>query len=157
MLVPESLITANSCSVKYRKSLQAIRERSQAVYALAEQGQLAHFDFNESKIESVADYVIPLLERDYGTVDKVPMHGRWRSYCLAIGGSDTKRDLVSEHVAQWQASGTSDWECARRVIDLFVVSVLIDAGAGSKWRYTDKLGVFERTEGLGIAALRMFE
>ncbi|KAJ2334855.1 hypothetical protein GGI00_001655 [Coemansia sp. RSA 2681] len=148
---------AASNNVKYLKSLQAVRERSEAVYALAEQGKLKHFEFDEGKIESVADYVVSLLERDYGTIDKVPTHGRWRSYCLAIDGSEAKRDLVSEHVAQWKASGTSDWECARRVIDLFVVSVLIDAGAGSKWRYTDKLGVFERTEGLGIAALRMFE
>ncbi|KAJ2798846.1 hypothetical protein H4R20_004667 [Coemansia guatemalensis] len=38
-----------------------------------------------------------------------------------------------------------------------MVSVLIDAGAGSKWRFKDALGTFERTEGLGIAALRMFE
>ncbi|KAJ2745107.1 hypothetical protein GGI20_002440 [Coemansia sp. BCRC 34301] len=144
-------------NVKYLKSLQAVRERSQAVYALAEQGKLKHFAFDDSKIKSVADYVISLLERDYGTIDKVPTHGRWRSYCLAVDGSEAKRDLVSEHVTQWKASGTSDWECARRVIDLFVVSVLIDAGAGSKWRYADKLGVFERTEGLGIAALRMFE
>ncbi|KAJ2693707.1 hypothetical protein H4218_005917 [Coemansia sp. IMI 209128] len=144
-------------NVKYLKSLQAVRERSQAVYERAEQGELQHFDFDKTKIESVADYVISLIARDYGTIDKVPTHGRWRSYCLALGGSDTKRDLVGEHVAKWKESGVSDWECARRVVDLFVVSVLIDAGAGSKWRYTDSLGVFERTEGLGIAALRMFE
>ncbi|KAJ2821418.1 hypothetical protein GGI24_004222, partial [Coemansia furcata] len=148
---------AATSNVKYLKSLQAVRERSLAVYERAEKGELQHFDFDQSKIESVADYVVSLIERDYGTIDKVPTHGRWRSYCLATSGSAAKRDLVGEHVAQWKASGVSDWECARRVIDLFVVSVLIDAGAGSKWRYTDSLGVFERTEGLGIAALRMFE
>ncbi|KAJ2335434.1 hypothetical protein GGH91_005476, partial [Coemansia sp. RSA 2671] len=148
---------ASTNNVKYLKSLQAVRERSQAVYERAQQDGLQHFDFDKTKIESVADYVISLIARDYGTIDKVPTHGRWRSYCLALGGSDTKRDLVGEHVAKWKESGVSDWECARRVVDLFVVSVLIDAGAGSKWRYTDSLGVFERTEGLGIAALRMFE
>ncbi|KAJ2003939.1 hypothetical protein GGI04_002785 [Coemansia thaxteri] len=150
-------MAASRYGVKYLKSLQAVRQQSQGVYERAERGKLKHFDFDQSKIESVADYVIKLIERDYGTIDKVPMHGRWRSYCLSPNGAGTKRDLVSEYVAKWKAEEVSDWECARRVIDLFMVSVLIDAGAGSKWRYKDSLGEFERTEGLGIAALRMFE
>ncbi|OMH84924.1 Protein urg3 [Zancudomyces culisetae] len=70
-----------------------------------------------------------------------------------------KRDLVEEHVNSWISQGVSQIECARRVIDLFVVSVLLDAGAGSKWKYIDdKTGLeLKRTEGLGIASLRMYE
>ncbi|KAJ2370760.1 hypothetical protein H4S01_000139 [Coemansia sp. RSA 2610] len=146
---------AASYNVKYLKSLQAVRERSQQVYEHAQRGQLRHFGFDESKIAAVADYVLSLVKRDAGSIADVPPHGRWRSYCL--GPAQGARDLVSEHVAQWRARDVSAWECARRVIDLFVVSVLIDAGAGSAWQYTDELGVFQRTEGLGIAALRMFE
>ncbi|KAJ1727279.1 hypothetical protein LPJ61_004657 [Coemansia biformis] len=147
-----------SNSVMYLKSLKAVRERSYAVYERAQAGGLQHFELSEDKIEPVADYVLSLIERDFGSIASVPPHGRWRSYCVPDAESPTgKRDLVGEHVAQWQASDVSEWECARRVIDLFVVSVLIDAGAGSKWRYRDSLGTLERTEGLGVAALRMFE
>jgi hypothetical protein len=32
----------------------------------------------------------------------------------------------------------SDLEKGRSVIDLFVVSVLLDAGAGTKWQYYEK-------------------
>ncbi|KAJ1965808.1 hypothetical protein GGI12_000495 [Dipsacomyces acuminosporus] len=149
--------TSTTATVAYLKSLQAVRERSELVYQKAKQGELAHFSFNESRVDSVADYVISLIERDFGSINKVPTHGRWRSYCVSVDGAE-KRDLVMEHVEEWKSTGVSEWECARRVIDLFVVSVLIDAGAGSKWRYEDKeLGAFGRTEGLGIAALRMFE
>jgi len=50
-------------------------------------------------------------------------------------------------------------EIARSQIDLAVVSVLLDAGAGSSWRYKDsQTGLnFSRSEGLAIASLRLFE
>ncbi|KAJ2558663.1 hypothetical protein EV175_000682 [Coemansia sp. RSA 1933] len=139
-------------NIRYLKSLEAVRERAHEVLRRAEQGQLRHFEYDASKVDSVAEAVYALIERDYGSVSKVPMHGRWRSYC--VGG----RDLVSEHVTRWRGADVSEWECARRIIDLFMVSVLIDAGAGSAWTFRDtEFGAMQRTEGLGLAALRMFE
>jgi hypothetical protein len=48
----------------------------------------------------------------------------------------------------------------RRLLDLFLVSVLLDAGAGDAWAYTeDGAGGgarFTRSEGLGVASVRMF-
>ncbi|KAI7834071.1 hypothetical protein BX661DRAFT_140103 [Kickxella alabastrina] len=145
-------------TVRYLKSLPAVRHRSQSVYALAEQAQLRHFTLDASKIPTIAALVLQLIQRDHGTVSQVPTHGRWRSYITHSPGPGTSRDLISEHIAKWQAAGVDSWECARRVIDLFVVSVLIDAGAGSAWEYQDaEIGALTRTEGLGMAALRMFE
>lgn len=45
------------------------------------------------------------------------------------------------------------------MIDLFVVSVLLDAGAGNKWSYRSKESgkIFSRSEGLAVAALEMFK
>lgn len=50
-------------------------------------------------------------------------------------------------------------EAARRLVDLFVVSVLLDAGAGSKWSYEEaRTGLkISRSEGLAVASLDMFE
>lgn len=50
-------------------------------------------------------------------------------------------------------------ERTRRLIDLFVVSVLLDAGAGNKWSYRSKESgkVFSRSEGLAVASLEMFK
>jgi hypothetical protein len=50
-------------------------------------------------------------------------------------------------------------EEARRTIDLFVVSVLLDAGAGNAWKYNEaSTGLtFTRSEGLGVASVHMFE
>ncbi|KAJ1719245.1 hypothetical protein LPJ53_005958 [Coemansia erecta] len=143
-------------SIEYLKSLPAVRQRASSVYALGQSGKLQHFTLDESKLGTVADYVVSLIARDHGTLSAVPPHGRWRSYNVSIAGAS--RDLVSEMAQEWRAQGVDAWECARRTVDLFVVSVLIDAGAGSRWAYEDReAGRLTRTEGLGFAALRMFQ
>jgi hypothetical protein len=45
------------------------------------------------------------------------------------------------------------------LIDLFVVSVLLDAGAGNKWSYKSKESgkIYSRSEGLAVATLEMFK
>lgn len=50
-------------------------------------------------------------------------------------------------------------ERCRRLIDLFLVSVLLDAGAGTSWSYksTENGKVYRRSEGLAIASLEMFK
>lgn len=59
----------------------------------------------------------------------------------------------------WKSEGTDDLEITRRLIDLFFVSVLLDAGAGDHWRYTEPgTGqVYERSEGIAVASLYMFK
>lgn len=50
-------------------------------------------------------------------------------------------------------------EQTRRLIDLFMVSVLLDAGAGTKWQYKSKDNgkIYRRSEGLAVASLDMFK
>lgn len=50
-------------------------------------------------------------------------------------------------------------EKARRLVDLFLVSVLLDAGAGNLWKYTEPGTdrIFSRSEGLGVASVHMFK
>ena len=49
-------------------------------------------------------------------------------------------------------------ERTRRLIDLFMVSVLLDAGAGASWQYKSKQSgkIYRRSEGLAVASLEMF-
>ncbi len=50
-------------------------------------------------------------------------------------------------------------EIARRLIDFFLVSVLLDAGAGNAWSFKEHESgqSFSRSEGLGVATFHMFE
>lgn len=58
---------------------------------------------------------------------------------------------------------SSGWHCdptekARRLIDLVTISVLLDAGSGPSWKYTDaKMNTHSRSEGIAIATFDMFK
>jgi hypothetical protein len=50
-------------------------------------------------------------------------------------------------------------EKCRRLIDLFLVSVLLDAGAGTAWSYksTESGRIYRRSEGIAVASLEMYK
>lgn len=56
---------------------------------------------------------------------------------------------------------TAPVEQARTLIDLYIVSVLLDAGAGNEWSYSETVQGVElwrggRSEGLAVASFHMF-
>jgi hypothetical protein len=65
---------------------------------------------------------------------------------------------VDQLMATWPSTVDAQ-ERTRRLIDLFLVSVLLDAGAGTKWQYKSKESgkIFKRSEGLAVASLEMFK
>lgn len=68
------------------------------------------------------------------------------------------RPRINQLLQSWP-SRIDAQERTRRLIDLFVVSVLLDAGAGTKWSYRSKESgkVYSRSEGLAVASLEMFK
>lgn len=93
------------------------------------------------------------MKRDYGPDYKsVPPHGRWQHF--DVGG----RPRIDQLLASWPSQIDAQ-ERTRRLIDLFLVSVLLDAGAGSKWSYKSKESgrIYRRSEGLAVASLEMFK
>ncbi|KAG8161955.1 hypothetical protein KVR01_007720 [Diaporthe batatas] len=140
--------------VKYLLSLQAVRERARVVWQAAEAGELSHFDLHKDKLGDVADFVISVIQRDFGPdkYDTIPPHGRWQHFDVG------NVPRVQKMIDSWKADGTDDLEVTRRLIDLFFVSVLLDAGAGDHWRFiepdTDRK--YERSEGIAVASLYMF-
>src|SRR5207244_3340613 len=91
--------------------------------------------------------VVDVTRRRYPDL-AVPYHSRWRHF--SAGGID-RAALV--------APGADAAERARARIDLAFVSVLLDAGAGSRWRYREaQTGqILSRSEGLAVASLRAME
>jgi hypothetical protein len=61
-------------------------------------------------------------------------------------------------MASWPST-VDNQERTRRLLDLFLVSVLLDAGAGTKWQYKSKESgrIYRRSEGLAVASLEMFK
>ena len=65
---------------------------------------------------------------------------------------------IADMIQKWKKTECNNIELTRRLVDLFFVSVLLDAGAGDHWCYIEP-GTerkYERSEGIAVASLNMF-
>lgn len=168
MSTPTLSAAASSVSpdVAYLRTLPAVRERCNQIFAsAAAAGGGEYFAYDASREDAVADYCIAIIQRDFGTdYASIPPHGRWRHF--DVGSIPRITTLLSEWAgvkpvpgsAPAPAAAVDPTEAARRLVDLFMVSVLLDAGAGTKWKYEEKKTGLEygRSEGLAVASLDMF-
>lgn len=139
--------------VGYLRSLGAVRERCSIILDKATRNELNHFDVDLDKLPDVVNFVAGLIKRDYeAPFTTIPGHGRYQHFC--VGG----RDRIAHLLSTWPESVDSTERC-RRLIDLFLVSVLLDAGAGTQWSYKSKENgkIYRRSEGLAVASLEMFK
>jgi len=134
--------------VSYLLSPKAIRERSQQVFELSMSGK-GQFKVNICRLDEVADYVLAVIKSNFPDLE-IPFHSRWSHF--QVGNIDRLK-LLDEKL-----SDLSVHDKARAKLDLVLVSVLLDAGAGDTWCYLDKKSgqIFSRSEGLAIASFDMF-
>jgi len=126
-----------------------VRARCKAVLRAAENNVSEYFRIDRSQLPAVAERVAALTLRRFPDL-KIPYHSRWRHF--EAGGLDRRAEL--DRLLQ----DRSPAEAARARFDLTVVSVLLDAGAGAAWQYTEPgTGqVLSRSEGLGVASWHAF-
>jgi hypothetical protein len=127
---------------------------------LAVDSALEDWSVNLGRLAPVADFVAEVIKLRYPGLD-VPLHSRWRHFVLegvdlwAGIAHDAHGREAHERAARWKTPGAA----ARAAFDLVITSVLLDAGAGSEWRFRDRdTGlVVARSEGLALASLRWFQ
>ena len=131
----------------YLLTATAVRERCGLVFQAAERGEAPHFQLHLDRLDEAADFVADVTRRNYPDL-QVPFHSRWRHF--GMGGID-RAALV--------APDADRAEIARARIDLAIISVLLDAGAGAEWRYHEVESGQElaRSEGLGVASFRAMQ
>ena len=130
-------------------SPEAVRARCTELLDIAFTDGLPHFEIDPTRLGPCAETVAQEIRTNYPTLD-VPFHSRWRHF--EFGG----RDLWAESPAARGLKGDARTSAEG---DLAVVSVLLDAGAGPDWSYTDEATSIRavRSEGLALASLRLFE
>jgi hypothetical protein len=135
-------------AVNYLRTPLAIRVRAANVLEAGMLGELRHFTIDRSRVDVVADRVISVTREAYPAL-RIPVHGRLGHF--RAGKIDRVTPIV-DVTGGGQAA-------AEALIDLVVVSVLLDAGAGDAWKYREAATGqdFNRSEGLGVASLRAFE
>lgn len=127
-----------------------IRRRCAAITRAVSEGRSPNFALDRSRLDEVAARVERVTRAAYPDL-QIPFHSRWRHF--ESGGIDRKA------VMDAAMAGRSVEDQARARIDLTVVSVLLDAGAGADWRYAEAGSgqTYTRSEGLGIASWHAFQ
>ena len=125
----------------------AVRARCAIVSEAVQRGETRYFRLVPDRLGAAVRRVVEVTRRRYPDL-VVPHHSRWRHF--VTGGVD-RAALI--------APGADAAETARAQIDLAIISVLLDAGAGGRWRYRDvETGqVLTRSEGLAVASLRAMQ
>ena len=133
------------------RTTDAVRTRAAQLLDRARSGDSRWFTVDDDALQAAADQVAGITQDRFPDLN-IPYHSRWRHF--EAGGIDRRREL-DELLG---AAGSS--ERASAMIDLTVVSVLLDAGAGPDWGYVETRGDsrarFTRSEGLGVASWHGF-
>ena len=131
------------------RTTTAVRDRATALLDRARAGKSAWFVVDDGSMSAAVADVAAVTRDRYPHLD-IPFHSRWRHF--EAGGVDRKAELDAR-LAALDPAGR-----ARAMIDLAVVSVLLDAGAGPDWHYDEGASGlrFDRSEGLGVASWNAF-
>ena len=131
-------------AVLHLRTASAVRARCGNILAAALRGACAHFTVELSSLPEVAAKVAAVTRARYPDLD-IPLHARTGHF----GAERVEALRAAVPQSQWGAA----------LLDLVMVSVLLDAGAGSRWRFDDlRTGAsIGRSEGLAVASLRAFE
>jgi Protein of unknown function (DUF1688) len=133
------------CAAAVLRTTTAIRDRAGQLLLRARAGDSRWFTVDDDELPTAAQAVADVTRSRYPDL-AIPFHSRWRHF--EAGGVDRKTAL----------DVLDGPERARAMIDLAVVSVLLDAGAGPDWRYDEDVTgqSFTRSEGLGVASWHAF-
>lgn len=130
------------------RNLKTIRTRSQHLLQFARNNQSEYFIIHEDHLDAAAEFVIKVMLENYPDLD-IPWHSRWRHF-----DAHQVRRVSNLCLDQLKAE-----ERGKIMVELAIVSVLLDAGAGQHWRYHEaETGLyFSRSEGLAVASLALYE
>ncbi|WP_235839959.1 DUF1688 family protein [Derxia lacustris] len=151
-------------AVEELRAPATIRARCNNILKAVQAGRSEFFRVDESRLDAAADVVAEVTRASYPALD-VPYHSRWRHF--GAGGVDREAAFDAAFATRFaKAGGTLDSPefaaaRARAAIDLALVSVLLDAGAGPQWRWVESRAdghsaSFNRSEGLGVASFHAF-
>ncbi|HEY5856734.1 MAG TPA: DUF1688 family protein, partial [Aldersonia sp.] len=127
------------------RTTTAVRERANQLLHRARAGESRWFCVDDTALALASAAVADVTVIRYPDLE-IPFHSRWRHF--EAGGVDRNASLDT-------LLGSAD-SAARAQIDLAVVSVLLDAGAGPDWSYVESGRRFTRSEGLAVASWHAF-
>lgn len=136
----------SAAELEYVLTPLAIRDQAKVIFARTEKRR-GLFLYHPEKLQPTIDYVLEVTRKNYPGLN-IPFHSRWGHF--KVGGVDRVKELDEK------LAGLDPLEKARCKLDLVIPSVLLDAGSGPAWKLRDGPRILTRSEGLGVASLRLF-
>ncbi len=123
-------------------SAAAVRERAHEILEIALGGGVEGWTVDPGRLDQAAELTAKVTREAYPDL-AIPFHARWRHF---VAGAP--------RLPEGDAA-----ERARAAFDLVILSVLLDAGTGPGWRFSDPASgkTFTRSEGLAVASQRLVE
>lgn len=131
------------------RTTDTIRRRCAVLLERARRGQSGWFEVDDAALDTCAQQVVQTIRHRYRNL-RVPVHSRWRHF--EAGSIDRKAQLDR------LLAGATGPTRVHALIDLTVVSVMLDAGAGAGWTYHEAASgrAFTGSEGLAVASFHAF-
>lgn len=138
-------------NLDYILSPLAVRDGALKIFEATRTNQ-GCFELHLDKLPNCIDYVMKTIQENYPNFD-IPFHSRFGHF---RAGKINRLEWLDSKVRS--KTEIDKLEYARILWDLVIPSVLLDAGAGAEWKYSEaQTGkTFSRSEGLGIASLHLF-
>jgi hypothetical protein len=142
-------LIGSEAALAFLRSPAAIRQRCESVFEFVRLGQSRHFRLDLGALPRAIELTWQVTCETYPDPARIPVHSRINHF--AVGGFD--------RLSGFEARLGDARERARALTDLIVTSVLLDAGAGSPWRYTEPgTGLcVGRSEGLALASFHCLQ
>ena len=137
------------------RTTTAVRERAAFLLARARRDESQWFRIGDDSTMDDAARAVAEVTLERYPWNRIPYHSRWRHF--EAGDVDRRAELD-----RLLGGDVSPRERARTHIDLALVSVLLDAGAGPDWHYVESVEGqaqgqrYTRSEGLGVASFHAF-
>jgi len=146
--VRDSMQDAQS-PIGFLRSPSTIRARAEEMLELARNGSLDNFALDEGRLHDAAARTLRITKARFPDF-VIPHHGRLAHF--RAGGIDRVAELEA------RLSDLPPLEAARARVAWIVISVLLDAGAGTGWTYKEASSGLSigRSEGLAVASHHFF-
>jgi Protein of unknown function (DUF1688) len=144
-----STLAEERAEYDYLQTPRAIRARCALVLERAQASELAHWSLHEARLAEVAQRVLAVTRSAYPDLSRIPYHGRYRHFDV---GGVARLAQFAQKIRQF----SNEEQLAAR-FELVITSVLLDAGAGDRWRYrAADGGEYARSEGLAVASYELY-
>ncbi|HEU4580990.1 MAG TPA: DUF1688 family protein [Polyangiaceae bacterium] len=139
----------SEAALAFLRSPAAVRQRCESVFEFVRLGQSRHFRLNLAALPRAIELTWQVTGEAYPDPARIPVHSRVNHF--GVGGID--------RLSAFEAQLGDARERARALTDLIVTSVLLDAGAGNAWRYTEAGSglCVGRSEGLALASFHCLQ